>query len=134
MEETIMLASANGNQRRRMNRRWTCNRSKQSGHRRAGLKRRPLVAEQLEPRLLLADWSGHEDFENGWGEWTTDGGIWEIGTPASGPDSAYEGNGVAGTVLDGNYPADADSRLISPVFGRELARRCFLAGVDNDQR
>jgi hypothetical protein len=55
-----------------------------------------------------------ETFENGWGDWYTDSGVWEIGAPTPGP--AHEGSSVAATVLDGNYPTETDSRLISPRF------------------
>ena len=54
-----------------------------------------------------------EDFESGIGSWYADNGIWEVGTPTSGPDGAHSGSTVAGTVLGGNYP-NSDSRLISP--------------------
>ena len=59
-------------------------------------------------------WTGSENFENGWGNWHTDQGVWGIGVPSAGPASAREGTSVAGTILDGNYPANTDSRLISP--------------------
>ncbi len=53
------------------------------------------------------------NFEGGLGSWWVDNGIWEVGTPTSGPNGAYSGSDAAGTVLDGNYP-NTDSRLISP--------------------
>ena len=53
-------------------------------------------------------------FESGWGDWSADRGVWEVGTPTAGPDSCHSGSNCAGTVLGGNYPADTDSRLISP--------------------
>ncbi|MFC1605192.1 choice-of-anchor J domain-containing protein, partial [Planctomycetota bacterium] len=59
-----------------------------------------------------------ETFESGWGDWTTDFGLWQIGLPdyKNGPDTAYEGNSVAGTVLSDDYPQETDSRLISPAI------------------
>ncbi|MCP3873649.1 MAG: hypothetical protein GY699_10905 [Desulfobacteraceae bacterium] len=63
------------------------------------------------------------DFESGQGHWSADRGVWQIGTPTSGPGACYDGVNCAGTVLEGNYPGHADSRLISaavklnPVFG-----------------
>ncbi len=45
-----------------------------------------------------------ETFAGGWGDWHAERGIWEIG------------NGYAATVLGGNAPDHADSRLISPPF------------------
>ena len=55
-----------------------------------------------------------EDFESGIGEWTIDNGVWEVGDPAVGPESAYSWTNCAGTVLADDYPAYDDSRLISP--------------------
>ena len=56
-----------------------------------------------------------EDFESGWGDWYADNGVWEVGIALGGPGSAYGGMQCAGTVLNGNYPAYTDSRLIYPV-------------------
>ncbi len=55
-----------------------------------------------------------ESFDQGWGCWSTDGGLWEIGTPTTGPGGGYGDATCAGTVLGANYPATSDSRLISP--------------------
>ena len=32
-----------------------------------------------------------EDFESGWGDWSTDNGVWEIGTPTAGPSASHGG-------------------------------------------
>ena len=57
-------------------------------------------------------WS--EDFEGDWTEnWSVDEGTWEIGIQTSGPDSAYIGENCAATILNGNYPVYADTRLVS---------------------
>ena len=58
----------------------------------------------------------YENFESGWGEWTTDYGVWQVGVPTSGPGDAHSGTNVAATVLAGDYPLQTDSRLISPAF------------------
>ena len=58
----------------------------------------------------------HEGFESGWGGWSADCGVWEIGEPKSGPGRSYDGSQCAGTTLDGDYPNDTDSRLISPAI------------------
>ena len=63
-----------------------------------------------------ADVSFAEDFEAGSGSWITDNGVWEIGTPTSGPASCYEGTQCAGTELNGNYGPETDSRLITPTM------------------
>jgi hypothetical protein len=61
--------------------------------------------------------TGGEQFEKGWNGWTIDNGtIWEVGSPTSGPGSAFAGNGLVATLLEGNYPEDRSSRLISPPF------------------
>jgi hypothetical protein len=71
-----------------------------------------------------------ESFEGGWGGWrvdyfggqATDGAIWEIGVPTSGPPTnalgwrAHQGTNCAATVLSGDYPAWSTSRLVSPAF------------------
>ncbi|NCA79360.1 MAG: T9SS type A sorting domain-containing protein [Sphingobacteriia bacterium] len=55
-----------------------------------------------------------ENFENGWGNWYTDFGTWEVGVPLVGPPVAYNGANCAGTNLNGDYPPKANTRLISP--------------------
>ena len=57
-----------------------------------------------------------ETWETGLGDWFTERGTWEVGTPSGGPGSSYSGENCAGTVLDGNYHENVDSRLISPQF------------------
>ena len=54
------------------------------------------------------------DFESGWGDWSADRGVWEVGTPTVGPTECHGGAQCAGTILGGDYPGDTDSRLISP--------------------
>ena len=55
-----------------------------------------------------------ENFEMGGSSWSIDNGVWEVGTPMAGPAGCYEGVQCAGTALIGTYPANTDSRLISP--------------------
>ncbi len=57
-----------------------------------------------------------EDWEGGIGSWFADNGVWEVGVPTSGPGTAYQGTQCAATVLAGNYPVGANSRLISPAI------------------
>lgn len=54
------------------------------------------------------------DFESGWNGWWAEGGIWQVGSPTSGPLACVSGTQCAGTVLDGDYPAAGGSRMISP--------------------
>ncbi|MGD9159533.1 MAG: PASTA domain-containing protein, partial [Desulfobacteraceae bacterium] len=56
-----------------------------------------------------------EDFETGGPDWQISNGVWEVGTPTSGPGNAFTGTQCAGTVLGGNYPNNTYSRLISPI-------------------
>ena len=56
------------------------------------------------------------DFENGWGDWYADQGIWNVGSPGSGPNECFDGLKCAATVLDGNYAVNNESRLISPLI------------------
>jgi hypothetical protein len=55
-----------------------------------------------------------ETFESGWGDWHTDNGVWQIGRSQIVPPSPVSGGNCAGTILNGDYPWDTDSRLISP--------------------
>ena len=52
-------------------------------------------------------------WENGWDNWYADNGVWQVGTPTAGPAACFSGTQCAGTILDGNYPAYTDSRLVS---------------------
>ena len=55
-----------------------------------------------------------ENFENGWGSWSADNGVWDVGTPSNvGPPTCHEGSKCAGTNLSGNYDTHS-TRLISP--------------------
>jgi len=55
-------------------------------------------------------------FESGWGDWGASRGVWQVGTPTAGPGSCFSGSRCAGTILDGNYPGNTDSMLISGSF------------------
>ncbi len=55
-----------------------------------------------------------EDFEMGVGDWSADNGLWEVGITSVGPEEAHSGEQIAGTVLDGNFHGNANTRLISP--------------------
>ncbi len=58
--------------------------------------------------------TGGEHFEKGWNGWTSDGAIWQVGAPTSGPGHAFEGTSVLATVLDGPYPPYSETRVSSP--------------------
>ena len=66
-----------------------------------------------------------EDFENGWGIWHADNGVWDIGVPTKGPSNAHSLSKCTGTILGGNYPQNTDSRLISPTV--------VLPAIDEDE-
>ncbi len=55
-----------------------------------------------------------ENWELGIEDWWVDNGVWEVGVPTTGPDSAHSGQNCVATVLDGNYPSGSNSRLVSP--------------------
>ncbi|MBX2821824.1 MAG: T9SS type A sorting domain-containing protein, partial [Rhodothermaceae bacterium] len=57
-----------------------------------------------------------ESFESGMNGWSAQNGVWEAGVPTSGPASVVDGEHVAGTILDGDYPSTATSRLVSPLL------------------
>ena len=59
-----------------------------------------------------------EDFESGAAGWTHGGeqDQWQLGSPQSGPNSAYSGNSCWATNLSGNYENDSDCWLLSPVI------------------
>jgi hypothetical protein len=60
-----------------------------------------------------ADTLWSENWEGNWtNDWFVDAGTWEVGTPASGPGTAFDGLNSAGTVLAGNYSEGVRSRLI----------------------
>lgn len=54
-----------------------------------------------------------ENWEGTWtNDWNVDAGTWEVGVPTPQPDSAHSPKNCAGTVLGGNYPPNANTRLI----------------------
>lgn len=56
-------------------------------------------------------WS--EDWEGSWTDnWHADQAVWEAGVPKSGPNTPHSGLKCAATVLNGNYPDYADTRMI----------------------
>ena len=55
-----------------------------------------------------------EGWEGGIGDWYAESGTWQVGIPTSGPGAAHTGTNCAATILNGNYPSGANSRLISP--------------------
>ena len=68
--------------------------------------------DALELVKFKPDFDG--SFDEGWGDWYAENGVWEVGAPTAGPESCYAGDFCAGTILDANYPDSVDSRLVSP--------------------
>jgi hypothetical protein len=62
---------------------------------------------------IKADTLWHDDFEdqNWFFKWSVSAGTWEVGVPMSGPNNAYSGTRCAATILTGNYPPGANTRL-----------------------
>jgi len=56
-----------------------------------------------------------ESFENDDAGWVGEG-VWQWGTPSSGPGSAYDGTNVWATVLAGQYPSNADDELVTNFY------------------
>jgi hypothetical protein len=56
----------------------------------------------------------NESFEqlDFWGRWHSEGSIWTVGAPTSGPGAAYAGVNCASTLMDGDYPSWADALLV----------------------
>ncbi len=60
---------------------------------------------------------GEETFENGYGFWDTQYGVWQIGErDPNCSNCVHSGVSCAATILEGNYPLDTPSRLISAPF------------------
>jgi hypothetical protein len=55
------------------------------------------------------------NFENGWGDWWGDNGVWEVGHPDS-VVVPHSGQNCAATILNNNYPDFINTRLVSPVI------------------
>jgi hypothetical protein len=74
----------------------------------------------LAPNAQAAFPATAETFEAGWGAWTSESGVWDVGTPdpsyTNGPAAAHSGTKCAGTVLNGPYPTLIGDRLISPTL------------------
>lgn len=72
------------------------------------------------PKAARAQTYLYTDFENFTSTnqqlWSTDNGVWHVGTPTVGPKAAYQGLQCASTGLTGNFLANQSSRLISPSF------------------
>lgn len=63
--------------------------------------------------VSVADEELGGDFESGVGLWFAENGIWQVGTPSSGPGACFSGERCLATVLDGNYPPSTTSRFVS---------------------
>lgn len=61
---------------------------------------------------LVEVWS--ENFEGGGVDWFADNGVWQVGESTRISASPISGGKLAGTVLNGNYPDNTNSRFISP--------------------
>jgi hypothetical protein len=66
----------------------------------------------LSGRAETVIWQESFDDGNGANRWYADYGVWQMGSPTVGPQTAYSTPNCATTGLNGNYLADQDSRLI----------------------
>jgi len=64
------------------------------------------------PVVLDFDLQVLESFEVNNGYWTGEG-VWQWGHPGAIPEGAFDGDNVWGTVLNGNYPGNADDALLT---------------------
>jgi hypothetical protein len=66
---------------------------------------------------VLSNWPGTVSFEAGWGDWSSDEGIWDVGKPAvAAITNVPHGLACAGTALDGVPPTVFSGHLWSPMF------------------
>ena len=71
--------------------------------------------DDIKVRIKAPTFTG--DFEDGWGDWGADRGIWQVGTPTGdGPGECFGGTKCVGTHLAGNYPGNGPSLLTSPAI------------------
>ncbi|MEC4685650.1 MAG: Ig-like domain-containing protein [Nitrospirota bacterium] len=100
------------------------------------------VASDAIRKIAAEKYVFFDDFEDGIGLWWASNGIWEVGVPTSGPGEAHSNSTLAGTVLDGNYPDNVNSALVSPSIelpaiatGEEIHLRFWqwfsIGGYDN---
>ncbi len=74
-----------------------------------------------------------EGFENGSSKWAMDG-VWQVGNPSSGPNTARTGSNVVATNLSADYPANCNSRLtyLDPISINSKSKLVFYAYVDTE--
>jgi RHS repeat-associated protein len=72
--------------------------------------------DEVELRTGPEIFNNPESFEVGWGDWFSDGALWQIRRPGNGPVNAHTGTNAACGNIGGNYPAGVSSRLISPIL------------------
>ena len=65
---------------------------------------------------VQAETTWSENFEGGWGSWTADFGVWEVGPPTSGPGAAHGGSALLATNLSGGSGDFKRTRAAGPAF------------------
>src|SRR5690606_36122151 len=73
-------------------------------------------ASATAPTNRVVFWDDMEGQDPGWSTGGTPEGLWERGTPTSGPGAAYSGANVWATNLEGNYPNNANAWLMTPAI------------------
>ncbi len=100
--------------------------------------RAPLAAEEV---LFSDDFENASASESAWTVGGSPSDFWQIGEPVfiegthEGPESAFEGNNVAGTGLAQNYPANTNAWIRTPAInlnGMQLATLRFHEYTDLD--
>jgi hypothetical protein len=79
-----------------------------------------LGAEDTSGVGVVCDDVLFEDFESSDGGYLPTG-VWELGTPLNGPQSAYSGTRAWATSLDGNYPVPIDQFFHKFCLERDLS-------------
>lgn len=73
-------------------------------------------ASATAPTNRVVFWDDMEGQDPGWSTGGTPEGLWERGTPTSGPGAAHSGANVWATNLEGNYPNNANAWLMTPAI------------------
>jgi len=70
------------------------------------------VSEVVSDSFTVQTFS--EGFDDGWGTWSADNGVWQVGNTTAISGGCLGGTGCVATSLDGNYAGNTDTRLQGP--------------------
>jgi len=78
--------------------------------------------DDVQLEIGTQSFASPEGFENGFEDWSVEGGVWAIGAPdpagpgVVGPGAAHTGERLAGTELTGSFGFRQSARLVTPEF------------------